>query len=287
MMAKREIKSEFIKLGLILVFAYLTFLALLYTPVYQSVVLRPDYQPTLDYVIQPIMGIQPQDMEIENDGNKMHAWFFAVPHSKSVAIVHHGNAGNLLNRLSIAEAFINARTSVLLYDYRGYGKSTGAASLNSILEDGLVAFDFIKSNFNYPIVINYGESIGSAVAAHTDSQRQGQGLILQSGIASLPNVARDGIVLFVLYPDFIFPRPLFDNCALLAKSETPLLIVHGMKDKTVPVSNSNLLYTCAKARDKTFIKLPACGHNDVGIEDCQLYLSTIKNFVQHLDTPNS
>lgn len=283
-MAKRAVKTEFIKLACVLVFVYLVFLCLLYTPVYQSVVLRPDYQSAMTYAPEPIMGIVPQELTIESHGDKMHAWLFLVPNSKTLAIVHHGNAGNLLNRLDIANAFINAKCSVLLYDYRGYGKSTGTASLNSILEDGLAAFDYVQQ-FKYPLVINYGESIGSAVATNVDSKRQAQGLILQSGIASLPNVARNGIVLFSLYPDFIWPRPLLDNCSLLAKSKTPILIIHGSKDTLVPISNGDLLYACSKSPDKSFIKLPDCGHNDVGIEDCRLYLDAVTGFVRHLKAP--
>lgn len=283
-MAKRAVKTEFIKLACVLVFVYLVFLCLLYTPVYQSAVLRPDYQSTMTYTPQPIMGVMPQELTIESHGDKMHAWLFLVPNSKTVAIVHHGNAGNLLNRLDIAKAFINANASVLLYDYRGYGKSTGIASLNSILEDGLAAFDSAKTHIHCPVVINYGESIGSAVATYVDSKCNAQGLILQSGIASLPNVARNGIVLFLLYPDFIWPRPLLNNCDLLAQSETPLLLLHGSKDTLVPISNADLLFACAHAPDKSFIKLPDCGHNDVGVEDCQTYLDTIKSFVDHLST---
>lgn len=285
-MANRALKSQLIKLACVLVFAYLVFLFLLYTPVYQSVVLRPDYQPTVDYAVGPIMGVKPQDLTIESQGDKMHAWYFPVPNSKTIAIVHHGNAGNLLNRLEIAQAFINAHTSVLLYDYRGYGKSTGTASLNSILEDGLRAFDFARAEFKYPIVINYGESIGSAVATYTDSRRKADGLILQSGIASLPNIARNGTILFFLYPDFIWPRPLLDNCALLAQSTTPLLLIHGIRDTLVPVSNGELLYACAKSQDKTFVKLPNCGHNDVGVENCDLYSDAISSFVKHLNVPD-
>jgi uncharacterized protein len=282
-LAERALNPDFIKLACVLAFAYFVFLILLYTPVYQSIVLRPDYQPTRDYTPQPINGITPQDLLIESHGGKMHAWYFHVPNSKTIALVHHGNAGNILNRLAIAQAFINAQSSVLLYDFRGYGTSTGVATLNSILEDGLAVFDYVKTEYRYPIVINYGESIGSAVATNTDSQRTAQGLILQSGIASLPNVARNGIVLFFLYPDFIWPRPLLDNCALLAKSTTPLLIIHGTKDTLVPISNGELLNACAKSPNRTFVKLPDCGHNDVGIENCDLFLDAIGGFVKHLD----
>jgi len=276
-------KSAFFKLACVLAFAYLFFLIILYSPLYQSIVLRPDYQPDLTYSPQPILGISPKETSIISGQSKMHAWLFPVPKSKTLVLVHHGNAGNLLNRLFIAEACIQAGASVLLYDYRGYGKSQGVAALENLLADGLVAFDFVKNNYQYPVVINYGESIGSAVATYVDSQRQANGLILQSGIASLPKVARAGIVLLSLYPDFIWPPPLLDDQTLLSQSKTPLLLIHGERDTVVPINNSSLLNTSAKAADKSFIRLPDCGHNDVGLNDRNLYLEAISSFIHKIN----
>ncbi|MBX9771338.1 MAG: lysophospholipase [Candidatus Obscuribacterales bacterium] len=282
-MTKQASRSAFLKLAGVLALVYLFFLLILYTPVYQSIVLRPDYQGTLDYTATPILGIKPEDISIDSHGDKMHAWLFQVPKSKSIVLVHHGNAGNLLNRLFIAETLIKEKASVLLYDYRGYGKSTGQTSLNNILQDGLAAFDFLKSHYSYPVVINYGESIGSAVASFVDNQRKSAGLILQSGIASLPHVARDGMVMLSAYPDFIWPAPHLDNCALLSKSQTPLLLLHGSRDKLVPISNSDMLFASSASPDKSFIKLPDCGHNDVGIYDCAIYSKAIAGFVQNIN----
>jgi hypothetical protein len=255
---------------------------LMYTPFYPTVVLHPDSKDSELYKLEKIQDAPREELFIDSHGDKMHAWLFRKPHSHILVIVHHGNAGNILNRVFLAKAFIQAGASVLLYDYRGFGKSSGKQSLNGIAEDGIVAFDYAKNNFKYPVLINYGESIGSGVACIVDSQRKADALVLQSGIESLPHVAKDGIMVFKLYPDNMWPQPQFDNGALLAQSHTPLLILHGEKDTMVPWKHSQHLFDVAAARDKAFIKLPKCGHNDVGFFDADLFQKSITDFVaQH------
>ena len=82
-----------------------------------------------------------------------------------------------------------------------------------------------------------------------------------------------------LYPDYMWPQPHFDNRILLSQSKTPLLILHGERDKVVPASDSQRLFDSAAAADKVFIKLPNCSHNDVGRYDAELFQKAIADFV--------
>ncbi len=259
--------------------AYVVFIALMYSPVFTAIVLRPDRSISNRYGITEIAGTKRQECFFESHGSKLHGWLFQKPGGRAIVVVHHGNAGNIVHRLHIAEVCLKAGASVFLYDYRGYGRSEGTASIEGILEDGLAAEDYVLANCKLPVVINYGESIGSAVACYVDAKRKSAALLLQSGIASLPNVAKDGIFLLNIYPAFIWPQPQLDNCVLLAKSKTPLLLIHGMRDRIVPESNSKLLYDASIAADKALVKLPDCGHNDVGYYDLELYQKAVTDFV--------
>src|SRR5438309_484654 len=64
-----------------------------------------------------------------SDGKKIDAWFIpeANPHSR-VILLCHGNAGNISYRLEKASMLHSAGLSVLLFDYRGYGRSEGVPS---------------------------------------------------------------------------------------------------------------------------------------------------------------
>jgi fermentation-respiration switch protein FrsA (DUF1100 family) len=272
------------KLGCYALVAYLLLWAVIYSPLYRMIVLQPDRQESSLYNTDKILGAKRQEFFIDSHGEKLHAWMFCKPGSKVLVIIHHGNGGNILNRLFLAKSFIQAGASVLLYDYRGYGKSSGELSPGYLPEDGLIVFDFAKNNFKYPITINYGESIGSGVACIVDKERKADALILQSGITMLPNVAKDGVAIFKLFPSFMWPQPQFNNCELLANSKTPLLVLHGERDKLVPCSHSQCLFDSAGTTDKAFIKLPNCGHNDVGYYDPDLFQKAVEDFLARWKT---
>lgn len=276
---KVTFRRQLLQLGVCGLAVYLCFLAILYSPLYQAIILRPDIASTAEYKQQKIDDVEAKDIYFRSQGNKLHGWLFEKPNAKTIVIVHHGNAGNIIHRLHIAKAALDSNSSVLLYDYAGYGQSSGTASLNGILSNGLDAFDFVRSNFKYEHILNYGESIGSAVASNVNDKRSADGLILQSGIASLPTLARDGMSFLNLYPDLIWPHPQFNNCLLLTKSKTPLLLMHGQLDKLVPYHDSEYLFKSATAGDKLLVKLPNCGHNDVGYYDADIYQKAMSEFI--------
>ena len=273
-------KAVLIALACCMLGAYLLLVWLLYSPVYPQVILRADCgRKSGAYNLDKILDGRRQEYYFDSHGNKLHGWLFQKPHSDVIVIVHHGNAGNILNRLYLARACLKAGTSVFLYDYRGYGKSSGNASLPGILEDGLAAFDFVKGKFGYPVIVNYGESIGSGVACNVDRHRESKALILQSGIKSLPGIVKDHVSIFNLYPDCVWPQPQLNNGVLLSQSTTPLLVVHGERDTVVPAGHSQYLFDCAAAADKTLVKLPNCGHNDIGYYDAELFQRAISSFI--------
>ncbi len=245
-----------------------------------TLVLRPK-PANKSYEADPVAGSKKTSLFIQaKDGFKIHAWLFRVPNSTKLTIVSHGNAGNVSNRFYIADALVKAGSSALVYDYRGYGLSTGSPTISGILEDGLTVYDYARDKMHYPAneILLYGESIGTAVTCHIASQRQVAAVILQSGIANLPSVAKHLFVLLNIYPDFVLPEPHLDNAKLISKLNVPLLILHGRKDTLVPFENSEQLFSNAHEPKKLVI-LDNCGHNDMGVQDTELFLGSIKKFI--------
>jgi fermentation-respiration switch protein FrsA (DUF1100 family) len=61
----------------------------------------------------------------------------------------------------------------------------------------------------------------------------------------------------------------------------PILILHGKKDHTVAFENSEQLY--AKAHEpKKLVFLDDCGHNDMGVQNTELFFRSIKDFIGEL-----
>ncbi len=250
------------------------------SPVYTMVVLRPDRGDYAQLYTLPKIINSPREEYFfpAKTGEKMHGWLFRTPKSDRVVIVHHGNAGNLIHRLFIAKHLIVSGASVFIYDYRGYGKSEGSTALTNLVPDGLDAYDFVRDKLKFSHIVNYGESIGSHIACTVSKERPCEGLILQSGICSLPAVAKDGPFFMKAFPDEIFPKPHLENTAIISDIKKPMLLVHGLKDTLVPWRHSEKLFALA-SEPKWFVKLPACGHNDVGDQDEVLFEKTLMEFM--------
>ncbi len=245
-----------------------------------TAVLRPK-PANKSYDANPVIGIKKESLFIPaQGGSKIHAWLFRVPNSTKLTIVSHGNAGNVSNRFYIADALVKAGSSALVYDYRGYGLSTGTPTIPGILEDGLTVFDYARDKMHYPVnkILLYGESIGTGVTCHTASLRPVAAVVLQSGVANLPSVGKHIFVLLNAFPDFVFPEPHLDNLKLVSKLNMPILILHGRKDTLVPIQNSEQLIANAH-EPKKLVLLDNCGHNDMGVQDRELFLDSIENFV--------
>ena len=282
---KKAIIFSFLVLFATFAGVYLAFASLLSKrAVLQPILLHPEVGTTEYYDRSVVAGVKKTNIYIPTaDGKKIHAWLFSLPNSDKVAIVSHGNAANISYRMHIAKALLKAGCSVFMYDYRGYGMSTGNATMNGILDDGITAYDYVHDPLNYDgkQIILYGESIGSGVTCHIASMRPCLGVIVQSGLASIPSTARAQIPLLSIFPDIVFAQPHFANAEALSKIHVPVLLIHGKLDHTVAPGESAKMFVSAN-EPKTLIWLDHCGHNDVGDQDSQLFHESIENFVRTL-----
>lgn len=248
-----------------------------------SVVLRPSGADKY-YELEPIANIKKRSIFIRaNDGSKIHAWLFKVPATDKITIVSHGNAGNLANRFYLAKALAHAGSSVLVYDYRGFGLSTGKPTVAGILEDGLAVYDYTVRTLGFPAnkIILYGESVGTGVTSFIASKEKCAGVILQSGFESLPAMGRQIFIFLNCYPESVIPEPHLDNLTAIKSIHAPILLLHGQRDRIIPFEHSQQLF--ANANDpKEIVLLPDCGHNDMGVQNSQQFQDAIDNFVSKL-----
>jgi fermentation-respiration switch protein FrsA (DUF1100 family) len=88
------------------------------------------------------LPVKPEDVEIISaDGVRLHAWFFQA--GQPTLIWCHGNAGNITERAPMAAELAQRGISVLLFDWRGYGKSAGTPTESGLFRDALAAYDYV------------------------------------------------------------------------------------------------------------------------------------------------
>lgn len=220
------------------------------------------------------------------NGEKLNAWLFLLPHAKKIALVSHGNAGNICYRLPLANMLLASGLSVLLYDYEGYGESSGKPTVTNVVNDGVAAFDYLvkEKNWQPENIVLYGESLGTGVTCELARKRKPGGLILQSGFYSLCQTGRDLIAWLKLYPDCLFPEPHMNNALTLSQPHPPVLIMHGMVDNILNYHNSEKLMA-ESVPPKQLLLLPHAGHNDIVAKNGHEMAVAINAFLDKLETP--
>ena len=218
------------------------------------------------------------------NGSQLATLLLAKPESKYVYLVSHGNGGNLGFRLHMAADLIATGQSVFLYDYEGYGESSGTARLVNLIPDGLAAYDYLTGKLGYKPeqIILYGESIGSGPTTAIMQKRKCRGVILQSGFTSLIAAGKNTFVPLKVLPTAFLPAPHFNNLEAVKKDHPPLLLIHGDQDEILPVQYSRLMFAQA-SQPKYYFEVKGAGHNDIERVDKAGFLQAITNFLQTLN----
>jgi fermentation-respiration switch protein FrsA (DUF1100 family) len=221
------------------------------------------------------------------DGERLHAWFFPAGANSpraAWAILHcHGNGGNISHRLEHAQAMLETGASVLLFDYRGYGRSTGTPSEEGTYRDAQAAYQWLRQKgFAADRIVVVGESLGGGVAAELARRETVGGLVLQSAFTSIPDV---GAELFPWLPVRWLARIRYDTLARLPQLRVPVLVMHGRGDTIIRHHHGERLFAAAN-EPKLFVELHG-DHNDTMDEGRDGFVAGLKRFFEMLErTPS-
>jgi fermentation-respiration switch protein FrsA (DUF1100 family) len=198
---------------------------------------------------------------LTDDDTRIHAWYLPPPEGGVYTVlVCHGNAGNISGRLDRALLLQRELSaSVLLFDYRGFGRSEGSPDEEGTYRDALAAYRYLAEEREVDTrrIILFGESLGAAVAIELARRVPVAAVVLEAPFASIRAMAR------VAYP-FLptgWVRTKYDNLAKIGELDVPLLILHGTRDDTVPFAQGEALFRAAR-EPKEFVAVEGAGHSD-------------------------
>lgn len=195
-----------------------------------------------------------------DDGETINGLFFKGP-KQQVILYFHGNAGDLSGWQFVAEDFFSTGYSVLIIDYRGYGKSTGRISENGFYQDADAAWRYLTAEKKIPAadIIIYGRSIGTGVAVQLASENRCRGLVLEAPYTSLAALANEKLPMF--FPSLIL-RFRFDNLSKINDVKCPVIFIHGTADELIPGSHSHKIAERFSGKKK-LITIAGGAHNDL------------------------
>ncbi len=193
------------------------------------------------------------------DGTRIHGLFAEHPSPRGVALVCHGNAGNVADRVGSLSILNQAhQLSVLMFDYRGFGKSDGKPDEQGLYMDARAARKWLaeRTGNKEADLIVMGRSLGGAVAVDLAAKDGAKALVLASTFTSMPEVAKQHVKLL---PTGLMMTQRLDSITKIKNYTGPLLQSHGRDDRLIPIEIGRKLHAAAPGT-KRFVEVDG-GHN--------------------------
>ena len=205
-----------------------------------------------------------------NKSQSIAAVYLANPQAKYTIIYSHGNAEDLGTLYPFLNTLKQHGFSVLGYDYSGYGLSSGKPTEDNTYRDVIAAYNYATEKLHIPAnhIISMGHSLGTGVAVYLSEQKPTAGLILMSPFLSAFRV-------ITKYPILLGDK--YNNLTKIKNIHTPLLIIHGTKDKVISFWHGKTLYKNAN-QPKEFVAINGGGHNNLPKIGGDKYWSAITKF---------
>jgi hypothetical protein len=217
------------------------------------------------------------------DGVTLHGWHVPADGARWTVLFCHGNAGDIGDRLETIGILHDLGLSLLIFDYRGYGRSEGRPGEAGLFADARAAWRYLVEDAGVPPghILVWGRSLGGAVAAQLATEVQPAGLVLESTFTSAVDVARRH---YPWLPVGRLLRSRFDAAAAVARADCPKLILHSRDDEVVPWPLGVQLHAAA-APPKRLVEL-AGGHNGGFLASLATYRAAVRTFLGTLGEPD-
>ncbi len=246
-------------------------------------ILRAIFHPRPEYPLSVVAPAgRPLSFQVE-PGVSVGARLYVANSEAPVLVYWHGNGEIAADYDTLAPLYTRMGITLLVADYRGYGRSTGTPTCSNLLSDAVVVFRSTRDIFEHQglrpsRLYVMGRSLGSAAALEVAAEAQDDlaGLILESGfVDTFALLARLGIEV----RGAIEARNGFRQADKIARVTVPTLVIHGEDDVLIPAQNGEELFRQSGAEHKRLLLIPGAGHNDLMLVGQARYLEAIRAFV--------
>lgn len=237
---------------------------------FQPKTLPEDYDYNLDELVDRINinnSHDPHKLPVtakEYNVDGISVVYFQNPNVKAHTIFAHGNGGNISKRI---ERMVNEwgdATSLVLFDYRGYGKSRGKSSEKTLYHDLLTVYKFMVLDFRViPTTITlYGRSLGSAVVVRLAAelcdqvQLRPHGVVMESGFSSFNRLVSELTHPYVA--KLVKAKLDSEKAVKKIDGRVPLLVSHSADDELIKKHHQAIL---GEAGSNVHVHVLSGGHN--------------------------
>jgi fermentation-respiration switch protein FrsA (DUF1100 family) len=239
------------------------------------------YFPSRDYDWTPTdVGLDYENLTLTTrDGVSIAAWYITNEPATRTILFCHGNAGNMSDRMGSVKALHRLGYHVLIFDYRGYGRSEGRPNEPGTYADAEAAWDYLVKTRGEPRerVVLFGRSLGGGVAIHLASRLADDGpaaLVVESTFTSLVDV---GSLHYPILPVSLLLTNRYDSISKIGEVGCPKLFIHGTDDELIPIEMGLRLFDAA-LEPKLFMETPG-GHNSAGFTYSPAFAEQLAKFL--------
>jgi fermentation-respiration switch protein FrsA (DUF1100 family) len=194
-----------------------------------------------------------------SDGEHIFAWHVPPGGGRPVILYFHGNGGALHYRVARFQKLIDDGIGLVAVEYRGYGGSSGSPSEHGLIADAEAGYAFATARYSVPQIVVWGESLGTGVAVALAAEKPVGRVILEAPFTSAEAV---GAERYWYLPVRLLMKDQFRSDERIGKVTAPLLILHGLRDDTVPYDMGLQLFELAN-KPKHIVKFLDGGHEDL------------------------
>lgn len=263
-----------IKIILAITFFYISAMIAIYFA--QALFIYAPQMPTRDLVATPAdLGLEFETLNLLTpDNERINGWYIpGTSKAEKTVLFLHGNAGNISHRLETIKIFNQLGFNFLIFDYRGFGMSTGKPSEMGTYLDADTAWKYLteEKNVSPKEVIIVGRSLGGGVAAELAKKIQPAMLILESTFTSMPEVSAKH---YPFMPTDLIVKHRYETNKKLKDIHCPILFTHSRKDEVIPFEHSQRNFAAAN-EPKQFIELHG-GHGSGFLLSKNIYLKGLQ-----------
>lgn len=193
------------------------------------------------------------------DGEKLVAWYVPAAEGMPIVLYFHGNGGALVHRVRRFRGLIANGNGLLALSYRGYGGSSGSPSEAGLLADATAAYAFAAARYSAGQIAVFGESLGTGVAIWLAATSPVARVLLQAPYTSIADIAATA---YPFLPARLLLKDTYRSDERVGRVTAPVLVIHGERDRVVPIRYGERLYALIRA-PKKFVRFPEGGHVDL------------------------
>lgn len=244
----------------------------------QRLIYKPEPGPH-DFVLPDF----PSDVDHEHlfidtrDGERLHGWLVTRAGNRGLILLCHGNRGSIAGRENTVLFYLELGMDVCVFDYRGYGQSTGTPSEQGTYNDVDAVWHFLTTQRAYApgMIVLLGRSLGAAIAAHLATHARPRAVILESTFSTLHDLATE---LYPLLKAVFNVHIRYNTLEKISQIDSPLLLVHSTSDELIGIHHGKTLLKAAR-KGTRLIEISG-RHRDGFVTSKATYLPAIRQFIE-------